>query len=79
MNLSNEFWIGLLLQMLMSGIYFGIIYGSITTKLKYMERKLEKHNNFAERVIALEQSGKSAHHRIDEIREEICREFKERN
>ncbi len=78
MNLSNEFWIELLLQMLMYGVSFGAVYGAVRTKLNYMEKKLEKHNNFAERVIALEQSSKSAHHRIDEIKAEICREFKER-
>ncbi len=74
MNLSNEFWIGLVLQLLMYGVSFGAVYGAVKTKLNYMEKKLDKHNHFAERVIALEESSKSAHHRIDEIREQLCKE-----
>ncbi len=70
MKFTTEFW----LQICIYGISFGVAYGSIRTKLGYMEKKLDRHNNFAERVIALEESSKSAHHRIDEIREEMCKE-----
>lgn len=43
--------------------------GSIITKINTLEKKVEKHNNVIERVFKLEESTKSAHHRIDELRE----------
>ena len=67
MEFSTEFWI----QIIIYAISFGTVYGSIKTRLAYMEKKLDKHNNFAERVIALEQSVKSAHHRLDDYHDEI--------
>ena len=35
-----------------------------------LEKKVEKHNNLSERMIIVEQSTKSAHHRLDQIVEE---------
>ena len=35
-----------------------------------LEEKVTKHNNLVERMVACESSIKSAHHRIDEIRDE---------
>ena len=66
-SLTTEFWV----QIVICAISFGITFGSIRTRLNHMEKKLDKHNNFAERVIALEQSCKSAHHRIGELREDV--------
>lgn len=34
---------------------------------------MDKHNNLVERVYQLEASEKNAHHRIDELREEMLR------
>ena len=39
-------------------------------RLKNLEVKVEKHNNLVERMALCEQSVKSAHHRIDELKEE---------
>ena len=39
-------------------------------RLKKLEEKVEKHNNLVERMAICEQSIKSAHHRIDELKEE---------
>ncbi|MBQ7036480.1 MAG: hypothetical protein IJN74_03205 [Clostridia bacterium] len=39
-------------------------------RLKKLEEKVEKHNNLVERMAIAEQSIKSAHHRIDELKEE---------
>ena len=39
-------------------------------RLKKLEEKVEKHNNLVERMAICEQSVKSAHHRIDELKEE---------
>ncbi|MDD6275717.1 MAG: hypothetical protein PUB20_02695 [Clostridia bacterium] len=40
-------------------------------RIEQLEKKVEKHNNIVERVYAVENSVKSAHHRIDELREEM--------
>lgn len=51
-----------------------IAIGSYTKTLKYieehinrLEEKQDKHNSLIERMVAVEQSTKSAHHRIDEL------------
>lgn len=38
-----------------------------TFRIEQLEEKVKKHNNLVERMVAVEQSAKSAHHRIDEI------------
>lgn len=45
-----------------------------TYRIKKLEEKVDKHNSVIERVYRLEESAKSAHHRIDEIREELTHE-----
>lgn len=40
-------------------------------RMDQLEEKVTKHNNLVERMVAVEQSTKSAHHRIDEIRQEM--------
>ena len=40
-------------------------------RIEQLEKKVEKHNNLVERMFAVESSVKSAHHRIDELREDI--------
>lgn len=61
--MSIEFWI----QIVLYGVSIGVIYGTINTRLKYMEEKLNKHNHLVERMVVVEQSTKSAHHRLDDI------------
>ena len=41
-----------------------------TYRLEQLEAKVNKHNNLIERMTDVEQSVKSEHHRIDELREE---------
>ncbi|MFA9375745.1 MAG: hypothetical protein ACERKZ_03215 [Lachnotalea sp.] len=72
--MSNEFWIGLVIQMVAYGVSIGTIYGIITTRLKYIEQKVDKHNNVVERVYALERDTavltkekEVANHRIDDL------------
>lgn len=36
-------------------------------RIEQLEKKVEKHNNLADRMIMVEQSTKSAHHRLDEL------------
>ncbi len=49
-------------------ITFGTVWGKISTQLSNLEKKVEKHNHVIERVYRCEESLKSAHHRIDEMR-----------
>ena len=67
MNFSNEFWV----QIIIYVGSLGMIYGSIKTELKYMKEKLDKHNSFQDRLVRVEESSKSFHHRLDELKGEI--------
>lgn len=40
-------------------------------RISKLEEKVNKHNNLIERMMAVEQSVKSAHKRIDEIHEKL--------
>ncbi len=40
-------------------------------RLEQLEKRVEKHNNLVERMIAVEASAKSAHKRLDEFFREI--------
>ncbi len=55
-----------------TGTIGGILAANQLTsyRLKKLEEKVEKHNNLVERMAICEQSIKSAHHRIDELKEE---------
>lgn len=63
--MGTEFWIGLLVSLLVYGVSFGIFYGTVMTKLNALEKKQDKHNGLIERMVVVEQSAKSAHHRLD--------------
>lgn len=63
MEFSAEFWI----QMVVYGVSIGSLAGTILTRLKQIEKKQDKHNGLIERMVAVEQSCKSAHKRIDKI------------
>lgn len=55
------------------GTFGGILVSSklTTYRLEQLEKKVQKHNNLIERMYKVEDSAKSAHHRIDELREEM--------
>lgn len=40
-----------------------------TYRIEQLEEKVKEHNNLVERMVVVEQSTKSAHHRLDEITE----------
>ena len=44
-----------------------------TYRIEQLEEKVKKHNNLIERMVVVEQSTRSAHHRIDSL-EELERE-----
>ncbi|WP_148409921.1 hypothetical protein [Murimonas intestini] len=60
----------------MFGTAFGSVIGVMTAnklsnyRIEQLEKKVEKHNNLCDRMIIVEQSVKSAHHRLDEMLEE---------
>jgi len=65
--MTTEFWI----QMIVYAISIGSFAGVILTKIGYLEKKMDKHNGLVERMVVVEQKCASAHHRIDEVREDI--------
>lgn len=58
------------------GTLIGSLAGIMTAnkltvyRIEQLEEKVKKHNNLVERMIVVEQSTKSAHHRLDELIEE---------
>ena len=40
-------------------------------RIEQLEKKVEKHNNLVERMAKVEESTKSAHHRIDDLEREV--------
>ena len=69
MTFDPQFWV----QILIYAVSFGVMYGQITTRIKYLEQKVDKHNQVVERMAVAERDIKSAHRRIDEVREELPR------
>ena len=70
MEMTNEF----ILLLFINIVSACIAIGSYTKSIKYIEEhinrledKQDKHNSLIERIVAVEQSAKSAHHRIDTI------------
>ncbi len=64
--MSTEFWV----QIVVYAVSLGSFGGVVLTRLSYLEKKMDKHNNLIERMAACESSVKSAHHRIDELRKD---------
>lgn len=71
MDLTTEFWI----QMIIYALSLGVAFGTIQVRLKYLEKKMDKHNNLVERMTAVEQSAKQAHKRIDEHKDDVEKDF----
>lgn len=67
MEFNTQFWI----QILVYAVSFGTMYGSFKARLNGLEKKLDGFNDTQERIAAVEASAKQAHHRIDELREEL--------
>lgn len=60
---------GAVMQIAVYLISIGTLGGTILTKIGNLEKKVDKHNGVIERMYRCEESLKSAHHRIDELRE----------
>ena len=68
--MSNEIIVGLLsLVGTLVGTFGGIVASSKLTayRIGQLENKVDKHNNFAERIPVIEDRIKVANHRIDDL------------
>ena len=51
---------------ILSGLISGLIANKLTAwRIEQLEKKVDKHNGLVERMVIVEQSVKSAHHRIN--------------
>ena len=62
---------GTTLQIVVYLFSAGMTVGTILWRIKELDKKVEKHNGLIERMVVVEESTKSAHHRITELREEV--------
>jgi hypothetical protein len=60
--MSTEFWI----QILVYTVSIGTFAGMLLTKIAYLEKKMEKHNQLIERMVCVERDLQAAHRRMDE-------------
>ena len=58
---------GIIFQMVMYIVSLAATGGAILQRINQLEKKVDKHNGLIERMVAVEQSVRSAHHRLDEI------------
>ena len=67
---------GLSLVGTLAGSYFAQRKATalIAYRIEQLEKKVSKHNNLVERMVVVEQSTKSAHHRIDHLESEVKNE-----
>lgn len=59
---------GILLTVIIQGLYVAFKLGKFEEKLISLEKKQDKHNNLIERMVRVEDSVKSAHKRMDEMK-----------
>lgn len=70
MSISLELMIVIIINVMTAGIFLGGLAMSIKfieKQIKRLEEKQDKHNNLIERMVKVEESTKSANHRIDNI------------
>ena len=58
---------GILITVVIQALYIAFKIGKFEEKLISLEKKQDKHNNLIERMVRVEDSTKSAHHRLDFI------------
>lgn len=72
--MSNDVIVALLALIgTLAGTFGGILTSSKLTsyKIEQLEKKVDKHNSFAERIPILEQQMKVADHRIEDLEHQI--------
>jgi hypothetical protein len=58
---------GILITVIIQALYIAFKIGKFEEKLDTLEKKQDRHNNLIERMVRVEDSTKSAHHRIDTL------------
>lgn len=72
MSVTFELLILIIINITSAGIFIGGLAMSIKfveEQIKRLEDKQDKHNSLIERMAVVEQSAKSAHHRLDTLEE----------
>ena len=59
---------GILITVIIQALYIAFKIGKFEEKLTSLEKKQDRHNNLIERMVRVEDSVKSAHKRIDDIK-----------
>ncbi len=70
MTISNELLFSLIIQILTAGICIGVYKCTVAfmqQEIAELKQDMKKYNNVLERLIHVEDSTKSAHHRIDDL------------
>ncbi len=70
MSFSPEFYLSVAIQLVSVGVFFGVYKTTINfmqQQIIELKEDMRKYNNILERMICVEQSAKSAHHRIDAL------------
>ena len=65
--------VAILVTVLFQALYVSYKMGKFEEKLAEIDKKQDKHNNLIERLVAVEQSGKSAHIRLNTIEDYLYR------
>lgn len=60
--------LGIFLTVIIQALYIANRIGKFEEKLTSLEKKQDKHNNLIERMVRVEDSVKSAHHRLDSLK-----------
>lgn len=72
--MSSEMWVAIFsLIGTLVGTLGGILASAKLTnyRIQQLEKKVEKHNNFAERIPVIEEQIKISNHRVDDLEEEV--------
>ena len=67
MEFGIDFWI----QMVVYAVSLGSFSGVVLTRLNYLEKKMDKHNNFMERLTKLETIVKSDENILSELKDDV--------
>lgn len=59
--------LGILITVIGQGLFVAYKLGRLEEKLIMLEKKQDRHNNLIERMVKVEDSAKSAHHRLDTL------------
>lgn len=63
-----------IVSLLVSSMQHNKTIALIEYRMNELEKKVEKHNNFSDRITILEQNEKAQWKRIDELKEQKCTE-----